>query len=61
MALDADRAHRPCGYGQAGQRVLAPAALAPAALSVTAFARPAFAVRPAAMGPLLATRSRYAR
>jgi hypothetical protein len=55
VALDADRAHHPCGYGQAGQRVLAPAALAPAALSLAAFARPA------AIGPLLATRSRYAR
>ena len=56
MALDADRAHHPCGYGQAGQQVLAPTALSPAA-----FARPVLAVLPAAIGPLLATRSRYAR
>ena len=56
VALDADRAHHPCGYGQAGQQVLAPTALSPAA-----FARPVLAVLPAAIGPLLATRSRYAR
>jgi hypothetical protein len=56
VALDADRAHHPCGYVRAGRRVLALAALSPAG-----FTRSAFAVRPAAIGPLLATRSRYAR